>query len=219
MFDLDIFVFFDEVFVLGLGGGVFYGRSAGGGMKVESRGSWMESILSIFERPALWLALRAVCDHPHSELRVEKPFVGVGEAKLLEASLLGASALEPGALATTEKMRHFVCRGEKWRFLRVFDRRVIRQEDLPANRFVAHFVRYGIHVLREAAYGVCQEEGMSEYLPEVLGVIRKLRGCWENLSPSFKNSPLRELPLDDQLLQFEPRYHVILEAYLDMENS
>jgi hypothetical protein len=178
-----------------------------------------EILLQIFERPALWVALRGICDHPKHELRVETPYVGVGEAQALEASLLGASAHEPGALAVTDRRSHFVSHGQKWRFLKVFDRRIVRHELTPANQFVAYFVRYSLKTLKGFAYGIAHDEDLGDYFPEFLRIIRRLNAIWDGLSPAFKYTPLTTLPLDNQLLQFDPHYHVILESYLALEGG
>lgn len=177
----------------------------------------LDKILAVFEREALWVSLRAVCDHPQQELRVETPFVDVGEAKSLDASLLGLSALEPGSLAHTDRMRHFYYAGRKWRFLKVYDRRIVRNERTPANIFVSYFVRYSIKLLREIAYSLSDSDEDLGYFEDFMRIVRRLNGIWEALSPSFKYAVLYAVPIDNQLLQFDPGYHVILESWLACE--
>ena len=176
------------------------------------------ALLDLYSRPALWVALRAVCDHAQSELRVETPFVDVGHAAALDPAMLGASAHQPGALAVTEFMPHFTQRGHKWRFLKVFDRRIVRRDLTPANQFVAYFVRYSLKLLKSFAYSIAAEDEMSEFFQEFLYIIRRLNGVWDNLSPSFKHAQLAEIPIDNQMLQFDPQYHVILQTYLACES-
>ena len=163
----------------------------------------LQTLLDIFEKPALWVSLRAICDHPQQELRVETPFVDVGKAQTMEASLLGVSALEPGALAVTDRMSHFVSHKQKWRFLKVYDRRIVRKELTPANQFVAYFVRYSLKLLKSVAYTIANDEELGDYFPDFLRIIRRLNGVWDGLSSSFKYAPLTALPLDNQLLQFD----------------
>ena len=185
----------------------------------ESLKTRLDRALEIFaDRPALWVALRAVCDHPHQVLKVETPYVGVGEAKNLEASLLGVSALESGALAYTEHMRHFTSRGEKWRFLKVFDRRVVQCDDNDANRFVAFFVRSSLKLLKQLSFAAAADDTRCDYFQEILHLVRRMNLVLDALSPTFKYARLRVLPLDNQLLQFHPQYHVILESYLACES-
>jgi predicted component of viral defense system (DUF524 family) len=176
------------------------------------------ALIDLFSRPALWVALRAVCDHPQQELRVETPFVDVGQAAALDPALLGASAHQPGALAITERMPHFTQRGQKWRFLKVFDRRIIRRDLMPANQFVAYFVRYSIKLIKGFAYSIAADDEMLEYFHEFLYIIRRLNSVWDSLSPSFKHAQLTVIPVDNQLLQFDPQYHVILQTYLACES-
>lgn len=181
--------------------------------------SQLEKYLDIFERrPALWVSLRSICEAPQHELRVETPFVGVGEAQAMDAALLGMSALQPGALAVTDRMSHFVSHRQKWRFLKVYDRRIVRRELTPANQFVAYFVRYSIKLLKNIAYSIANDESLCEYFEDFLRIIRRLNGIWENLSSAYKYAPLSVLPLDNQLLTFDPKYHVILESYLACES-
>ena len=124
----------------------------------------IKQIYAIFaHRPALWTALRAISAAPHVVLRVTTPFVGVGEAKNIEASSLALSATQSGALSYTDRMRHFTCKGEKWRFLNVYDRRVERNDDIPANRFVVHFIRYSTRLLKDCARQVVTDEILCEY--------------------------------------------------------
>ena len=124
----------------------------------------IKQIYAIFaHRPALWTALRAISAAPHVVLRVTTPFVGVGEAKNIEASSLALSAMQSGALSYTDRMRHFTCKGEKWRFLNVYDRRVERNDDIPANRFVVHFIRYSTRLLKDCARQVVADEILCEY--------------------------------------------------------
>lgn len=179
----------------------------------------IEQIYALFSsRPALWMALRAVSASPHVVLRVSTPFVGVGEAKNIEASTLAASALESGALAYTDRMRHFTCRGEKWRFLRVFDRRIARSDDNPANRFVVYFVQYALKLLKDCMRLSCDDEILCDLYPEFRRYAARMHAIWETLSPSLRAKPLMQLPLDDQVLQFHPNYRVILDAYLACES-
>ena len=180
--------------------------------------SQLQTIIEIFEKPALWVSLRAICDHPQQELRVETPFVDVGKAQTMEASLLGISALEPGALAVTDRMSHFVSHKQKWRFLKVYDRRIIRKELTPANQFVAYFVRYSIKLLKSIAYSIANDDALNDDFPILIQFIRRLNGIWDALSSSYKYAPLAVLPLDNQLLQFDPKYHVILQSYLACES-
>ncbi len=176
------------------------------------------SLLEIFERPALWIALRSACDNPQRELRVETPYVEVGQAHDMDASLLGKSALEPGALALTDRMSHFKCHNLKWRFLKVFDRRVVRRELTPANQFVAYFVRYSLKLVKATAYSIANDDENHELFVRFLRIIRRLNGVWDALSSEFKYARLDTLPLDSQFLQFDPQYHVILESYLACES-
>ena len=136
----------------------------------------------------------------------------------MDAALLGMSALQPGAIAVTDRMSHFTSHKQKWRFLKVYDRRIIRQELTPANQFVAYFVRYSIKLLKNIAYSIANDEALCEYFEDFLRIIRRLNGVWENLSTSYKYVPLSVLPLDNQLLTFDPKYHVILESYLACES-
>jgi len=178
-----------------------------------------QALLDLFEyRPALWVALRRVSEHPQQELRMESPFVSVGEAHSLDASMLARSAGEPGSLATTIRMAHFAIRDEKWRFLRVYDRRIVRFEDTVANRFVAFFVRYAVRLLREFAYGLPKTGALGELFPVFLRIIRRLNAVFDALSPAFKYGSLSVLPIDHPFLQFDSSYHVILETYLACES-
>ena len=180
--------------------------------------SYIQKLIDIYEKPALWVALRAICDHPQHELRVETPFVDVGQAQTMDASLLGVSALEPGSLAVTDRMSHFVSHRQKWRFLKVYDRRIVRKELTPANQFVAFFVRYSLKRLKSVAYCIAHDEELGDYFSIFLGWVHRLNGIWDALSSSFKYAPLAVLPLDNQLLQFDPKYHVILQSYLACES-
>lgn len=171
-------------------------------------------------QPSLWVALRSIVERPNEVLKVERPFVGVGEAQHLEASMLGASALESGALAYTDRMRHFTSKGCKWRFLNVYDRRIVRDTDNDANRFVAYFVRYSLKLLRQTMSDVSLQSGEDAdlLLVEFSRLIHRFNRIWEQMPGTFKYATLRVLPLDNQLLQFHPHYHVILTTYLACES-
>lgn len=175
-------------------------------------------LLEIFERPALWIALRTACDNPQRELRVQTPFVDVGQAQNMGASMLGMSALEPGALALTDRMSHFRAHDKKWRFLKVFDRRIVRHELTPANQFAAYFVRYSLKLVKSTAYSIANDDELSSYFPRFQRIMRRLNGVWDGLSSEFKYARMDTLPIDSQFLQFDPQYHIILEAYLACES-
>ena len=177
-----------------------------------------QKLLELYERQPLWIALRKACDNPQAELRVETPFVNVGEAKDMDASLLGVSAFQPGSIAVTDRMSHFKCKKQKWRFLKVYDHRIVRRTLTPANQFVAWFVRYSIKQLRAVAYAAANDEECAEFFPAFLRIIRRLNAVWDELSPDFKHTPLDSIPIDSQFLQFDPQYHVILETYLACES-
>ena len=162
--------------------------------------------------------MRGIGENPQHELRVSSPFVDLGEAGALDASMLALSTIEAGSLSITNRMRHFTAFDKKWRFLKVFDRRIERYDLTPANQFVAFFVRYAIKRLREFMASMPRTEALEDYIPPFLRIIRRLNGVWSILSPSFRHAPLRELPLDNQLLQFDPRYHVVLNTYLACES-
>ena len=178
----------------------------------------LKGLLEIFdEKPALWVALRSIANHPQQELAVETPFVDVGSAHALDASMLGVSAFQPSSIAPTGRMAHFTSHGEKWRFLRVYDRRIVRRECTPANMFVAFFVRYSIRLVRTFAFANAHDPEIGEFFPDLLRIVRRLNGVWDTLSDGYKYAQLREIPLDNQLLQFDPHYHVVLQAYLACE--
>ncbi len=178
----------------------------------------LKALLEIFdEKPALWVALRSIANHPQQELAVETPFVDVGAAHDLDASMLAASAFQPTSIAPTCNMAHFTSHGEKWRFLRVFDRRIVRRECTPANMFVAFFVRYSIKLLKSFAFSIANDEKLGDFFPDFLRIIRKLNAVWDSLSDGYKYAHLSVLPLDNQMLKFDPHYHVILQAYLACE--
>lgn len=179
----------------------------------------VRQIYAIFsQRPALWTSLRAIAAAPHAVLSVSSPFVGVGQAKNIEASSLALSALQSGALAYTDRMRHFTCRGQKWRFLNVFDRRIERCDDNDANRFIAYFIRYACRLLKDCARIVIDDEELSEYEPRFRSLAARMHALFASLSPRFRDAPLARLPLDDQILQFHPYYRVALDAYLACES-
>ncbi len=178
----------------------------------------LSKLIGLYERPALWIALRVACENPQRELRVETPYVDVGQARNMDSSHLGVSAFEPGALSVTDRMRHFECHHQKWRFLKVYDRRVVRREQTPANQFVAYFVRYSIKLLKSTAYGQSAAGDADDLFPEFLRIIRRLNAVWDGLSSEFKYAPMDVLALDNQYLQFDPHYHVILETYLACES-
>lgn len=185
-------------------------------------------ILDIFSKPAIWAALRAVCDTPQCELRVEKKFVDLGMAHALDATLLGASVMEPGAIATTEHMRHFVRHGQKWRFIKVFDRQILRCDNNVANAFVARFVRTAIRRLKKIAANIqtsgipCNADAEISDIHgmrlEILHAIQKLNAIFDSLPPGFKYAELREMPYAHPLLQFDPHYRAIMQAYLALEH-
>ncbi|MBQ9817760.1 MAG: hypothetical protein IJM59_09925 [Proteobacteria bacterium] len=177
----------------------------------------LDNLIDIFDQPKLWIALRSVCDNPQQELRVEMPYVDVGQAQHMDASMLGASAFEPGSLAVTDRMSHFTCRKQKWRFLKAFDKRIVRRDLTPANQFVAYFVRYSLRLLKSAAYSLNPDTEYDIYFTRLLRTIRRMNAVWDALSPGYKFAPIDSLPIDNQMLAFEPRYHVILEAYLACE--
>lgn len=176
-------------------------------------------ILALFSAQSLWIALQAVVENPQQELRVSTPFVSTGQAHSLDSAMLAASAAEPGALAHTDRMAHFKDRNVKWRFLNVYDRRIVRFDDTVANRFVAFFVRYSIKMLKPIAASLSQLDEGADLVPEFLRIIRRLNGLWSQFPDSFKYSQLREMPIDHPFLQFDPRYHVILKTYLACENG
>lgn len=124
-----------------------------------------EALLELFERPSLWIALRGIAENPQHELRVSTPFVDLGEARELEASMLGLATFEAGSLSITNRMRHFKAFDRKWRFLKVFDRRIERYDLTPANQFVAFFVRYAIKRLREFMASLPRTEDFEAYIP------------------------------------------------------
>ena len=179
----------------------------------------IKQIYAIFaHRPALWTALRAISAAPHVVLRVTTPFVGVGEAKNIEASSLALSATQSGALSYTDRMRHFTCKGEKWRFLNVYDRCVERNDDIPANRFVVHFIRYSTRLLKDCARQVVTDEILCEYEARFRRLAARIHAIGSALSPHLQTATLSRLPLDDQILQFHPHYRVVLDAYLACES-
>lgn len=179
----------------------------------------IKQIYAIFaQRPALWTALHAISSSPHVVLRVATPFVGVGEAKNIDAASLAFSAMQSGALAYTDRMRHFTCKGEKWRFLNVYDRRVERDCDIPANRFVAYFIRFGTRLLKDCARQVIADEILGDYEERFRRLAARLHAIGSAFSPQLQTTQLDRLPLDDQILQFHPHYRVVLDAYLACES-
>lgn len=179
----------------------------------------LKALLQIFdEKPALWVALRNIAQNPQQELAVETPFVDVGDAKQLDVALLGISACQPSAIAPTFRMAHFSSKNEKWRFLRVYDHRIVRRHLTPANQFVAFFVRYSIKRIKSFAFAIANDEKLDAFFPDFLRILKKLNAVWDSLSNSYKFAPLHTIPLDNQLLQFDPNYHVILQAYLACES-
>jgi hypothetical protein len=180
---------------------------------------YAEKLLDRFSSHALWNALQAIVDHPQQELRVETPYVNVGQAHAMDASLLGLSAAQPGSLANTSQMAHFKNKNIKWRFLNVYDRRIVRYDNTIANRFAAYFVRYAIRLLRPIVAMLSQDDEASEMVPEFLRIIGRLNGVLSQMPESFKYASLDEMPIDHPFLQFDPRYHIILKTYLECENG
>lgn len=178
----------------------------------------IEAILEIFDNdPALWVALMAVAQSPQKKIFVETPYVSVGEAASIEASLLGRSAMEAGSIETTRRQKHFMAHGMKWRFLKVFDRRVLRSEDIPANRFVSYFIRRSVQALKQFSAILASYELEYDYLPAILFIIRRLNAVYDSITPSMRRAELSSIPLDDQLLNFDPKYRRILNAYIALD--
>ncbi|MGI5830373.1 MAG: hypothetical protein ACOX8U_09430 [Bradymonadia bacterium] len=176
------------------------------------------ALLEIFDAdPALWVSLSAVAQNPQNKLLVSTPFVGVGSAHAIEAAQLGRSAIEQGSIETTKRQKHFMARGAKWRFLRVFDRRVERSTDIPANRFVSYFVRKSIQTLKHYASIIPNYDLDYDYLPAFLYIIRRLNAIYDSIEPAMRRATLLTLPLDDQVLNFDPKYRRILNAYLALD--
>lgn len=186
---------------------------------MTSEREYAETLLARFSSPALWNALQGIVDHPQQELRVQTPYVDVGQAHSLDASLLALSSAQPGSLAHTTRMAHFKNHAVKWRFLHVYDRRIVRYDDTVANRFVAYFVRYAMRLLRPVVAMLSQDDATSDQIPELLRIIGRLNGVWRQLPDSFKYGRLTDMPLDHPFLQFDPRYHIILKTYLECENG
>lgn len=177
----------------------------------------IEKILECFDKTSLWISLRAICENPQHELRVERPFVDVGQVKEMDAALLGLSAMEPGSVILTERMAHFSSHGKKWRFLKVYDRRIVRYSQTQANLFVAWFIRNSLKLLKTLSYQIVSDEDLMGYFEHFQRIIRRLNGLLSLLPMEIRQSQLTEVPLDNQILQFDPRYHVILETWLEME--
>ena len=180
---------------------------------------YAQTLLERFSSHALWNALQAIADNPQQELHVETPYVNVGQAHALDASLLGLSAAQPGSLAHTTQMAHFKHQKIKWRFLNVYDRRIVRYDNTLANRFAAYFVRYAIRLLKPVVAMLSQNDDTSDMIPEFLRIIGRLNGILSQMPASFKYAQLTEMPLDHPFLQFDPRYHIILKTYLECENG
>ena len=180
---------------------------------MEASVKTIAQFLEIYGNGVLWQSLRAICDRPHHELRVEHPFVDVGEAKFLEESSLGASVMEPGAIAPTDRMAHFCGRGRKWRFLKVYDRRIVKDYRTEANIFVAHFVRQSIRQCRDYSEIAAENPELARECEALRDILARLNAVWAGLMPEFKYVQLKQIPLANPLLQFDPRYHVVLESW------
>ena len=174
----------------------------------------IETILELYEKPVLWAALRAIGDNPNHELRVVRPYVEVGQVQNLDAASLGVSVTEPGAIAPTDRMAHFTSHAGKWRFLKVYDRRIVRDYRTQANLFVALFVRQSLKSLKSLSYALASDESQGEFFEAFQHIIRQLNGVWDILSADYKYGHVEEIPLTNPLLQFDPRYHVVLETWL-----
>ena len=178
----------------------------------------IQKIIDVFGRPALWVSLRSICAQPQHELRVETPFVDVSKTQSLDASMLGLSAFQPGSLAHTDRMRHFSCHNQKWRFLKVYDRRIVRHTQNQANDFIIYFLKQSIKMLKNISFNLINDDSLNAYFSEFQRIIKRLNGLLNEFLQEYPNRPLETIPIDNPLLQFEPRYHVILETWLACES-
>ena len=177
----------------------------------------IENLLARFDNPSLWISLQAICENPQHELRIEHPFVDVGQVHEMDAASLGISALEPGSVALTAHKAHFSSQGKKWRFLKVYDRRIVRYSQTQANLFVAWFIRNTLKQLKALSYQMISNEEQRDYFEHLQQIIRRLNGMRNLLPTEILHGQLSLVPLDNPLLQFDPRYHVILDTWLALE--
>ncbi len=166
----------------------------------------------------LWRALEAIQDAPHKVLMPHTLLVAPGEATAISSELLANSTLEPDGIAITHRRRDFVARGEKWRFLKVYDEQNQISYDTPPNRFVRHFLRAVINHLRQLQRQVTRlnGRGCAEVRGELARLLARLRALIDTSTVLAQSAPLLVLPLDDLSLNHDPRYRIVLMAYLDL---
>ena len=93
----------------------------------------------------------------------------------------------------------------------------MRYSQTQANLFVAWFLRNALKQLKALSYQIISNEDLSNHFEHFQHIIRRLNGMQVLLPAEIRQGQLTLVPLDNPLLQFDPRYHVILETWLALE--
>ena len=135
----------------------------------------------------------------------------------MNAEQLFRSISEPRAIAETDRREHFQICGKKWRIHHVYDRQIIKSVDIPANRFLVFFLKSMIRYIRNLSNKMSLDYQNDQVIYELNRILRRLDSVLLSLPRELLQLPLASLPLDDQVLQFDSRYRVILRTYLSLK--
>ena len=183
----------------------------------------IEEIIDVFEADGgeLWRVLEDIAERPHRELTTIAPLVTPDEAESISPEDLAASIGEPDAVGLTFRKQDFLARGQKWRFLRVYDARNEISTDNAPNRFTAHFLRTLLSEVRRIQRqleGASKNDEVNEaqLVEDARWLRRKLTGVLQRSELWLNARPLRDLPMDDQVLNHDHRYRRVMGAYIDL---
>ncbi len=169
------------------------------------------------DKGALWRALDQIAETPHRALLIEYPLVSSGEAESIVPERMLDSLLEPEAVSITGRRAHFKHRDQSWRFLQVFDQRARATEATLPNQVTAYLLRMLLTELRRHL-PILRAQGESGHgaLDDALRLQRRLHGLLQRSDALNQAQALRELPLDNNVLNHHPLYRQVLFAYLKL---
>jgi len=192
---------------------------------VEVLEARLRRVIDVFEADGgmLWRVLEHIAEHPHRALRTETPLVSPGLAENLRAERIGETALEPDAMALTERRPHYTDpeKGRRWRFLRVIDERQVITYDTVPNRFAAHFLRTVAREVRrtlrllERASAPLDEE-LELVVEDAKYVLRRVRAALDGTDALTHASRITDVPIGNLVLRHDPYYRHLLSAYLEL---
>jgi hypothetical protein len=174
-------------------------------------------------RAALWRALNQIAEAPHRALLTEYPLVDAGEAEAIASDLTLDTLLEPEAVSITERRAHFDHKGLRWRFLKAYDQRSRPTESTLPNHVTAHLLRALLTELRGLLHRLRADAHSDRAAVAALDVAatlqRRLHGLLQRSDALSLAPVLRDLPLDNNVLNGHPLYRQVLDALLTLRHN